>query len=63
MLGAMSVPGIRTGETLGLHSGVLQLNHLATGLAPIITLQIRKPKHREIKLIQSHIASKCGVMI
>ena len=34
MSGAVSVPRIRTGETLGHRSGAHELNHSATGLAP-----------------------------
>ena len=34
MSGAMSVPRIRTGETLCHHSRAQELNHLATGPAP-----------------------------
>ena len=34
MSGALSVPRIQTGETLGPHSGARELNHSATGLAP-----------------------------
>ena len=35
MSGAMSAPGIRTGETLGRRSGVRELNRSATGPAPM----------------------------
>ena len=35
MSGAMSAPRIQTSETLGFQSGVRELNHSATGLAPI----------------------------
>ena len=36
MNGAMSVPRIRTSETLGCQSRAHKLNRSATGLAPII---------------------------
>ena len=34
MSGAMSIPRIRTGETLGRRSGAHELNHSAAGLTP-----------------------------
>ena len=36
--GAMSAPRIQTGETLGRQSGACELNHLAMGLAPILSV-------------------------
>uniref|UniRef100_A0A5F5PSX9 D-aminoacyl-tRNA deacylase n=1 Tax=Equus caballus TaxID=9796 RepID=A0A5F5PSX9_HORSE len=36
--GAMSMPRIQTGETLGCCSGARELNHSTTGLAPIFNL-------------------------
>ena len=35
MSSAMSTPWIRTSETLGCRNGVCELNHSATGLAPV----------------------------
>src|SRR3712207_6340465 len=43
MSGAMSVPRIQTSETLGHRSGAHELNHPATGPAPVVYFFKRCP--------------------
>ena len=57
MSGAMSVPRIRTGETLRRRSGVRELNHLATG--PALGILTSNPLEVVFKAMGSFLTGIC----